>query len=275
MKENRFNLPDGRVLTWYEAGRGKPLVLLHVWAMSAAVFREVVELLAADFRLLVPDLPGHGRSSPAAQNNLAGISEVLVNWIAAIAQGPLGLVGWSLGGMLSLEIARQQVLPVGCLVLISTTPRFTLADGWDFGLPLAQVRALARKLERRFEATLADFFALAFAGEEIDSERLLAIRRFAVKRSPLPDHAAVRGLLDVLAVQDQRASLATIQQPALVLHGDMDRITPAAAGKYLAEMLPRGNFSGFAGIGHGPFLSQPAVVATQVREFCRWRRIKQ
>jgi pimeloyl-[acyl-carrier protein] methyl ester esterase len=268
MKENRCNLPDGRVLTWYEAGRGKPLVLLHGWAMSAAVFSEVVALLAADFHLLVPDLPGHGRSAPAAQNNLAGISEILVSWLAAVVKGPLGLVGWSLGGMLSLEIARQQVLPVDRLVLVSTTPRFTLGDGWDFGLPLAQVRALARNLERRFEATLADFFALSFAGEQIDSERLLTIRRFAVKRSPLPGHAAARGLLDVLAAQDQRASLAEIQQPALILHGDQDRIAPVAAGQYLAERLPRGNFSSFAGIAHGPFLSQPMTAAAQIREFC-------
>ncbi len=268
MKENRFNLPDGRVLTWYEAGRGKPLVLLHGWAMSAAVFREVVELLATGFRLLVPDLPGHGRSSPAARNNLAGISDILMSWLAEVVHGPFGLVGWSLGGMLSLEIARQQVLPVDRLVLVSTTPRFTLGDDWDFGLPLAQVRALSRNLERRFETTLADFFALSFAGEQIDSERLLTIRRFAVKRSSLPEQVAARGLLDVLATQDQRASLAAIQQPALILHGDQDRIAPVAAGQYLAEMLPRGNFISFAGIAHGPFLSQPMTAAAQIREFC-------
>ncbi len=268
MKEARFNLLDGRVLTWYEAGRGKPLVLLHGWAMSAAVFREIVDLLAADFRLLVPDLPGHGKSSPAAQNDLAGLASVLVSWLDAVSPLPPGLVGWSLGGMLSLELARQQELPVDRLVLISTTPRFTLGEDWDCGLPPAQVRALARNLERRFEATLADFFSLAFAGEEIDSERLLAIRRFAVKRSPLPDPAAACGLLDVLAAQDQRASLAAIRQPALVLHGGQDRITPVAAGQYLAQTLPRGDFVGFAGIGHGPFLSQPSRVADLVREFC-------
>jgi pimeloyl-[acyl-carrier protein] methyl ester esterase len=268
MKEARLNLPGGRCLTWYEAGRGKPLVMLHGWATSAAVFREVVELLSADFRLLVPDLPGHGRSSPAVHNDLAGITELLVNWLAAVVEEPFGLIGWSLGGMLSLEIASRQALPVDRLVLVSTTPRFTLGEDWPSGLPLAQVRALARNLARRFEETLADFFALAFAGEEIDSERLLAIRRFAVKRSPLPDQAAARGLLDVLASQDQRSRLAAIRQPALVLHGDHDRITPVAAGRYLAGMLPKGNFCGFTGVGHGPFLSRPARAAAHIREFC-------
>jgi pimeloyl-[acyl-carrier protein] methyl ester esterase len=191
-----------------------------------------------------------------------------VRWLGVVSPEPLGLVGWSLGGMLSLEMARQQALPVDRLVLVSTTPRFTHGDDWDCGLPPAQVRALGRNLARRFEPTLADFFNLAFAGEEIDSERLLAIRRFAVKRSPLPDPAAACGLLDVLAAQDQRASLAAIRQPALVLHGDRDRITPVAAGQYLAQTLPQGKFAGFAGIGHGPFLSQPRRAAELIREFC-------
>lgn len=267
MKESRFSLPGGRVLTWYQAGCGKPLVLLHGWAMSAAVFREIAQLLAPHFRILAPDLPGHGHSSPPIRNDLAGISDDLARWLAAVAGEPLGMVGWSLGGMLSLELASRPNIAVERLVLISTTPRFTLDDDWAFGLPPGQVRSLARNLERRFETTLADFFALAFAGEDIDPDRLLAIRRFAVKRSPLPDRAAARGLLDVLAVQDQRAALADIRQPTLVMHGEQDRISPAAAGRFLADRLPGGQFASFPGIAHGPFLSRPGEVAEKIREF--------
>lgn len=267
MRAAHWSLPAGRVLTWHEAGQGKPLVLLHGWAMSAAVFRELVELLADEFRLLVPDLPGHGHSSAASQNDLPGIAADLECWLAAVARQPCGLVGWSLGGMLSLEIARRRAIHVDRMALFSTTPRFTLSEDWPFGLPPAQVRALARSLERRFETTLADFFALAFAGEEIDPERLQEIRRFAVKRSPLPDRLAARGLLDVLAVQDQRATLTEIQQPVLVMHGDQDRITPIGAGRSLAAMLPGARFASFPGIAHGPFLSQPLSAAGQIREF--------
>ncbi len=268
MKEARFDLPDGRQLTWYETGQGSPLVLLHGWSMSAAVFSEIATLLSPDFRLLIPDLPGHGRSSPALQNDLAGIAADLGRWIAAIEKVPVALIGWSLGGMLALEIARQNKLPVDRLVLIATTPRFTMSDDWSFGLPSAQVRALARNLERRFEATLGDFFSLAFAGETIARERLRTIRTFAVRQSPLPDYDAAMGLLNLLAVQDQRKELSEIYQPALVLHGDLDQISPVAAGRYLAEMLPMGSFAGFSGVSHCPLLSRPQEVAAKIREFC-------
>ncbi len=89
MKENRFILADEQQLTWYEIGRGRPLVLLHGWCMSASVFSEVAALLASDFRLLIPDLPGHGESSPALKNDLAGIADDLVRWIAAIESEPV------------------------------------------------------------------------------------------------------------------------------------------------------------------------------------------
>jgi pimeloyl-[acyl-carrier protein] methyl ester esterase len=236
--------------------------------MSAAVFSELATLLAQDFRLLIPDLPGHGGSSPARQNDLAGIAVDLSCWIAAVENGPVLLAGWSLGGMLALELTYRKRCPVERLILVGTTPRFTLDENWTFGLPALQLRALIRNLERKFEATLADFFSLAFAGEEISRERLRTIRTFAVKRSPLPDHSTAVELLKLLAVQDQREILAEVYQPALILHGALDQITPVAAGRYLAEKLPKGAFSEFPGVGHGPFLSQPMETAAKIREFC-------
>ena len=231
MKESCFKFSDGRQLTWYEIGQGRPLVLLHGWSMSAVVFSEIAAMLSSGFRLLIPDLPGHGGSSPALQNDLAGITDDLICWIAAVENEPVILAGWSLGGMLSLEITHQHKLPVDRLLLIGTTPRFTQCRDWSFGLPSVQVRALVRNLERRFEATLGDFFSLAFAGEQISKERLRAIRTFAVRQGSLPDPGVAQSLLSMLETQDQREILSEIQQPALVLHGVLDQITPVAAGR--------------------------------------------
>jgi pimeloyl-[acyl-carrier protein] methyl ester esterase len=268
VKEECFKLIDGRNLTWYETGQGRPLVLLHGWAMAASAFSELASLLAADFRLMIPDLPGHGKSDPAGRNDLCAIATSLNSWLATVEDSPVALGGWSLGGMLALEMARQKPLAIERLVLIGTTPRFTSGGDWTFGLPVVQVRALARNLERRFETTLADFFNLAFAGEDISKERLQEIRNFAVKKSPLPDSGAALTLLQGLAVHNQLEALAQVGQRTLVMHGEMDQVTPLAAGKYLAETLPRGQFIEFPGVGHGLFLSRPQEVAAKLREFC-------
>ena len=204
MKARQFQTAQGGRLTWFETGQGRPLVLLHGWAMSAAAFDELAGLLAMNFRVLAPDLPGHGESSPAVQNDLAGVSGLLTDWLAALEVGPCALVGWSLGGMLSLQIVSDGVLPVQRLVLMGSTPKFTIGEDWPYGLPATQVRAMARNLKRQFEPTLAEFFALTFAGVTISIGRLRAIRNFAVRASSLPDQNAAFALLNMLAEQDQR-----------------------------------------------------------------------
>ena len=268
MKENRFQRPDGTSLTWYETGQGNPLVLLHGWAMSAAAFSEISDSLADDVRVLVPDLPGHGQSSPPGRQDLAGLAAILTHWLSATLKAqPFTLVGWSLGGMLSLQMAHARELPIAKLVLIASTPKFTVDGAWTDGLPKAQLRAMSRNLNRRFEATLAEFFSLTFAGETIPVDRLREIRNFAVRASVLPERQTASALLNLLLEQDQRDMLANIRIPALILHGECDRISPVAAGRYLADRLPCGEFVGLEGVGHAPFLSRPRAVAAKLLEF--------
>lgn len=269
MTRSDFPLPDGRRLSWYEAGAGRPIVLLHGWSMSALVFAEMVQRLSGQFRLLVPDLPGHGHSDPATIASFDAMAEDLAAWIKARTDGPVCLAGWSLGGMLAMAMASRALAPIERLILIGTTPRFTHEEGWTAGLPATQVRALVRNLERRFEATLGDFFALAFEGENIPRERLLAIREFAVKRGRLPLKETATSLLGLLVAQDQRPLVPRIVQPTLVLHGQQDRITPVDAGRHLSASLPDGRMIEFAGVGHAPFLSRPDEAAALIGEFCR------
>jgi pimeloyl-[acyl-carrier protein] methyl ester esterase len=174
--------------------------------------------------------------------------------------------------MIAMELAARASVPVEKLLLLSTTPRFTSADDWPHGLPATQVRALRRNLERRFEATLGDFFQLTFAANEADAARLRAISAFAVRPGGLPEQATAAVLLELLAVQDQRTLLGKILCPTLVLHGSGDRVTPVGAGRALATGLPQGRLVEMAGAGHAPVWTQPLAVAGLIKEFCSWGR---
>lgn len=264
-------LPDGRILSWQESGTGVPLVLLHGWSLSGDAFAELAGRLTG-CRLLFPDLPGHGRSTPSVEATLPALADDIAAWLAVVAPGPVSLGGWSLGGMVALELAARDRLPVARLLLLAATPRFTTADGWPHGLPPIQVRALRRNLERRFEATLGEFFNLTFAAGEVDAERLRAIRAFAVRPGGLPDRQTAGACLGLLAEQDQRPLLTKIACPALVLHGGLDRVTPVAAGRQLAAALPHGRLLELPGAGHAPHWTRPAEVAAAIREFCAWDR---
>jgi pimeloyl-[acyl-carrier protein] methyl ester esterase len=236
--------------------------------MSHAVFSELVPVLAADFRLLVPDLPGHGGSEMVSPCNLAGLAKSLAGWLAGLAQGPVALLGWSLGGQVALQLGLDYPQLVKRLLIMSSTPRFCMADDWSAGLPLSEFRAMRLGLKSRFLATMGEFFDLQFRGENLSPERRREILQFAVRPIGLPTQEAALLTLGILGREDQRQDLPLIAHPTLVVHGEIDRINPVAAGEYLAQNLPQAQLKRLQGIGHAPFLSDPALSAKLIREFC-------
>jgi len=251
------SLPDGRHLAWRTAGSGPPLIMLHGWAMSSAVFAEIMPLLADDFTVLCPDLPGHGASEPALSYTLPGLIADLDDWRAHLGIDRCALLGWSLGGQLALHWASSGMMTVEKLLLVATTPRFVAAPDWLAGLPETQVRAMERQLRRAYELTMSDFFARMFNGEALPRERYRQIIRFAVRSGQLPAATDVLACLDLLRNTDLRSDLAGIDLPTLVHYGALDEITLPAAGRILAERLPHGEGVCWSNVGHAPFLSQP------------------
>jgi len=264
---NRFALADGRCLAWREAGSGRPLVLIHGWSMSSAVFSESVEALCRDFRVLVPDLRGHGESDPGERYAFADFADDLRQWIDTLDLRDAIFLGWSMGGEILLRLFSSIRQRVGGLILVGTTPAFTNRKGWEAGIPATQVRVLSRNLERNFERTLGDFFALQFEGEAMPKERYRQIIRFAVRQGKLPSSEATLASLEALRVEDLRDNLSAIDAPTLVLHGEIDPITPCAAGRYLVDNLPRAEFVLFQEVAHAPFLSRPEEFFSLLKGF--------
>ena len=97
----RCQLGNGRQLAWREWGNGSPLLMLHGWSMSSAVFAEVAQILGQYFRVLCPDLPGHGASDPAPDTSLPAFSEILGEWYLTLQLPAAALLGWSLGGQVA------------------------------------------------------------------------------------------------------------------------------------------------------------------------------
>ncbi len=270
MPEDLKTLPlkHGR-LSWQELGEGPPLVLLHGWAMSHVVFAEQAELLSRSFRLLIPDLPGHGGSDPVDPCSLVSIARILADWLEKLDIKQVNLLGWSLGGQVALQLSADFPDLVQRLVLLSSTPRFCVSENWSAGLPPGELRMLRRGIQKKYLATMGNFFDLQFKGEELAAERRREIIQFAVRPVGLPDPAVALSTLGILGQEDLRPLLHSIDRQTLVIHGENDEIIPHAAGQYLSQTLPNARFVSLPGIGHAPFLSCPELLARLVREFCR------
>ncbi len=243
-------------------GSGEPLLLIHGWGMHGGVWADVAQELAADFRVHSVDLPGFGASASLTETNL----ESLVQALSRQFSGPLNLCGWSLGGQVALHWARREPDKVKRLVLVTSTPCFAERDDWLFGMASEVLEKFAAELEQNHAATLRRFIALQLRGSENERELLGMLRERLFSRGE-PDMGALRGGLEILRSADLRAGLPEIAQPTLLVAGGRDRLTPAAASRYLAQTMPNARMIEIEGAAHAPFLSHPEIFTERVKSF--------
>lgn len=245
-----------------------PVVLLHGWASHPLVFRGLARALEKHRRVLVLALPGYGESATCTPYGLERMADTL----AAAAPKQCSVVGWSLGAKVALTWARRAPGQVRRLALIGATPCFTqrtvatAASAWPHAVTPMVMRQFTSAIRRDCQSVLRRFVGLQSLGDA-RAVRVAHQLRTALFTHPLPSQDVLEAGLDILRVADVRALLPLIQQPALVLHGEHDAVTPCAAGEALSALLPNARFHVVAGAGHAPFLSNPVAVATLLNEF--------
>lgn len=249
-------------------GEGPDLVLLHGWALHGGMWGPWLDELALHARVHLVDLPGHGHSPWVPE--AAGLADLARAAGHIVPQGAV-LVGWSLGGMIALELARQHPRRVSALVLLATTPKFVAGDDWALGMDAEVLDEFARGLERDHRGTVQNFLALQARGDERSLETLRLLKRNLDAHGP-PDPRALAAGLEILRSADLRGMLPGMALPTLVIAGQHDRLTPAAAGRSLAAALPNAGFVEIAHGGHAPFLSHGRQVLGEVLGFLHSRR---
>jgi pimeloyl-[acyl-carrier protein] methyl ester esterase len=244
-------------------GRGPDLVLLHGWAMHGGMWGPWLDELVGEARLHIVDLPGHGHSPwVTGAGGLAGLVEAVVPLVPRGAT----VLGWSLGGMVALELARQCPRHLRALVLVATTPRFLSGPDWEHGLEPAVLAGFASGLEADCLRTVQGFLALQARGDEYPAATLRALRSQVASHGE-SDRCALAAGLEILRSVDLRRQLPQIAQPALVIAGANDSVTPPGAARELAAGLPCSRLRLIERSGHAPFISHPDHFLAEVRGF--------
>ena len=253
------------------SGRGRrDLVLLHGWGMNLRVWDQLAPALARRFRVIAIDLPGHGRSdwdgaahSPAAQT-------FRVHETLAPLTTRYHLLGWSLGGQFALDLAAAMPAGIERLILVATTPRFLAGPGWRCGVKQASLERLEGDVRTDPEGAVGGFLKSQVRGlAPRTAGRVLGRLRAALTRGGDARPDALTWGLERLRQGDLRPQLSQVRAPALLVAGQEDRITPAAASRALAAALPQGCFRQVRGAGHVPFLSHPEQFLATVSGFLR------
>lgn len=244
---------DNMTIYYDQQGQGPDIVLVHGWGMHGGIWGDLPAYLATRYRVITLDLPGHGRS-PALTGlyDLATLADVVAGHVAV----PATWIGWSLGGMVALNIALRHTSQVQKLVLVGATPRFVQEENWPHAMPSEVLTQFALELGADFRATLQRFLSLQ-VGVDAAGHALLRTLRKDMFRYGEPDATALAAGLAMLRDADLRPVLPRITCPVQIIQGTRDRLTPMGAAEYLVAHLPHARLARVAHAGHIPFLSHP------------------
>jgi pimeloyl-ACP methyl ester carboxylesterase len=275
----RVRTRDGLGLHVRTCGVGPvTVVLAHGWTLDTRIWEPVAQRLACSARVVTYDHRGHGRSdaAPAATMTLEHLADDLAAVIIATApDGPLVLGGHSMGGMAAMALAERHpgvVARIAGLALVSTASG-GLA-GHSMGLS-PRTAAVVRSVEKRLYSSqrwarrsvlgspkvLAPALKWLLLGPDADeTARLLTYATIASCRP-----VTVSGFRPTLETHERDAALAAFAEvPTAVLVGSRDRLTPVAAARRIATVLPSAVLTIYHEAGHMLPVERVAAVAGQL-----------
>jgi 3-oxoadipate enol-lactonase len=242
-----------------QLGKGPPLFLFHSLLSDRASFDAIVPELAKSFRVIVPELPGFGRS-PAVTGGLAAVADRMAEMVKDAASGEQAIVlGNGYGGFVALQMAIRHP---------NIADKYVLADcGAAFSEPGREAfRNMAAASKAKGLAAITDIamrrlFAADFQAAHPD---LMADRRAAFLNT---DPEVFCAACDALAALDLRPELEKVKVPVLVLVGEHDEATPPPMSHELAAGLPQAHLEIIPGCAHVPQLQSPRLFLETIRDF--------
>jgi 2-hydroxy-6-oxonona-2,4-dienedioate hydrolase len=255
---------DTRVI---EAGpRHAPtLVCLHGTGGHAEAFIRNLAVLSRDYHVLAYDLPAHGWSgAPERSYEIDGYCRHLNAFLDAFGLPQAVLIGQSLGGWIAASYAVSHTARVTRLVLIG-------AGGSTFDQAVMQrIRdASMAAVETPTPTLIRDRVALLFSRTVTADEELVACRQAIYSRPGAAD--AMRKALVLQTPEIRRRNLFTqwaeIGQPALLVWGRDDQITPLSSGEEIAAVMPDSRLVVLDRCGHWPQFERPDAFHEAVLPF--------
>jgi len=265
---------DGATINTIEMGDGPPLVFVHGLSGSWPNWLEQIPVLADEHRVIAVDLPGFGSSPmPAGPISISGYARMLAGLFAELGVDAAALVGNSMGGFISAELAIAFPQLVERLVLISAAGISTTGDPRT-GRALPTMRRIER-------ITAASAAWLASRSDTVARRpRLREATLALVARHPsrLPTALAAEQLrgagkpgflqaLEAIMEYDFRDRLPEIACPTLIVWGDGDRLISVRDADVFAELIPDSRKVVFEDTGHVAMLERPAAFNSLLRDF--------
>lgn len=259
----------GARLRYFAAGAGRPVVLVHGLGGAATNWTRLAPLLARSRRVLVPDLPGHGRSGSIGRPaDLGAYGDCIVAILEQEATPRAALVGHSMGGVVALRLAVAHPARVSALALVESAGISSASRRAAAFLALTGLLKPARHAARlrHVIAPRSSLRALTFGYWGAGLPRDLTAEAVLGFLEGGHDATDVTAASAALVRDDPRLDLDRVTCPAIVLWGSRDRMVPLEDGFEYARRL-RAPIRVVAGAGHLVIGERPEECAAILEEF--------
>ena len=246
---------------------GRPMLFAHGFGCDQNMWRFVAPAFEADHRVIVFDYVGAGASDlsaydPERYGDLAGYATDVLEICAALDVTDAVFVGHSVSSMIGVIASRREPGRIGSLVLVGPSPRYIDDEGYRGGFTREDIEELLGSLDSNFlgwSSAMAPVIMGNPDRAELGEELTASFCRTD------PDIAA--RFARVTFMSDNRADLAAVDVPTLVLQCSDDVIAPDAVGEYVHERIDGSVLVRMAATGHCPNLSAPQETIDAIRAF--------
>jgi non-heme chloroperoxidase len=259
---------DGTRLHYEDHGAGRTLILIHGWSFSGRFFNGNVDELAAEYRVIVVDLRGHGESDkPDRGYRVARLAKDLFDLIEALELEDVTVLGWSIGASIIwsyLELFGNHRL--AACVFVQQVPRQYYGADWKFNHTTCFDEPSLARLQTQVEDDLAAFdqqqLTTVFHTPPNDIDRSIYLAEMAkapprVRNALMADHTR----------HDWRDQIPAITLPSLVLVARNDATYPWPGPAWVGENIAGARTEFFEDSGHALFIDEADKFNGIVRGF--------
>ena len=256
-----LQLGDGGKLEFVDRGNGPAIVFLHGWSLGKEAFAKQSRELSDQFRVVVPDMRGHGNSEKfLAGDGIDTLASDLERLLVALDLEEVILVGWSMGALVAWQTATgPQSGRIRGIVTIDMVPRVLNGEGWKHGLRagthLYDVDIDLTKMRDDWRAFTRAYVPMVFAsGKTIERRELIEQMLDLVADNDLE---SMTNLWHALVHADFVETVQKLDIPTLITYGALSQIYDEDAAVWMHEHMPNSRRAVFAESGHAPQLEEP------------------
>jgi len=243
------------------------MVFAHGFGCDQNMWRYITPAFENDYRIVLFDYVGSGHSDLRAYDRtrygtLGGYAEDLLDVCRALDLRNAIVVGHSVSGIVAVLAAKQEPHRFAQLVLIGPSPRYINDADYVGGFDRADIDGLLETMEKNYIGW-ANYLAPAIMANPERPELAGELTESFCSTDPV----IARRFAEVTFLSDNRADLADVSVPSLILQCSADIIAPPEVGEYLHRHLPLSTLRVMSATGHCPHMSHPEETIREMKDY--------